>query len=169
MSVTAPAGSEYKYGAASPRGAPASWFAIAQSAENIGHARLVPPHTCHVNDGIWNGTEIAMTPPVNGSASHPTSGTCRHFPGSFFWYDGLAKPPVQLPFASAWTQLLGPPPAPPIKPKVSGGSNTRPSSANSVSLFPHPLCQAIELSALSANDTPPTAVAYGESAGADTV
>ena len=30
-------------------------------------------------------------------------------------------------------------------------------------------CQAIELSAFSANVTPPTAVAYGESAGADTV
>jgi hypothetical protein len=31
----------------------------------------------------------------------------------------------------------------------------------------HPACHAIELSAFSANVTPPTAVAYGESAGAD--
>jgi hypothetical protein len=74
-------GIEYRYGAARPRGPPvpgtacASWLAMAHSAENIGHAKLVPPHTCHVSDGIWNGSEIAITPPVYGSASHETSGT----------------------------------------------------------------------------------------------
>ncbi len=45
MSVTAPGGKLYKYGAACPSGCPAFCAAIPHNAENIGVARLVPPIT----------------------------------------------------------------------------------------------------------------------------
>src|SRR5271154_6688751 len=84
ISVTAPVGREYTYGAASPSGAPASWLAIAHRAENIGQATLVPPHTCQTCSGTWPGMLIRIATPVNGSASQEISGTWRYLPGNFF-------------------------------------------------------------------------------------
>src|ERR1700678_857672 len=80
-SVIVPAGMEYRYCAACPSGAPASWLAIAHNAENIGVARLVPPYTVHSKAGETNGSEIAITPPVKGSASQAMSGSRRYVPG----------------------------------------------------------------------------------------
>src|SRR3984957_20517379 len=107
---------------------------------------------------------IRMTAPVKGSASHEMSGSCRNRPGTNpCWYNGLGKPLIQIgrrKLLVLVTQLLGPPPEPPMKSHI-GGSNTVPSWARRVSMFPQPACHAMELSEFSARVIPPTAVAQG--------
>ena len=51
ISVMVEDGIEYTYRAAWPSGVPASWFAIAQRAENMGQATLVPPIANHSRGG----------------------------------------------------------------------------------------------------------------------
>src|SRR5689334_2732573 len=100
-SRTAPVGKLYSNGAAWPSGFPAFCAAIAIIAENMGHAKLVPP----IVTGPCVPLMVSMiSTPIYGSASQPTSGTCRIFPGSPLWNVGLAY------------VRLGPPPAPKTSP-----------------------------------------------------
>src|ERR1700751_419427 len=93
-------------GPACPRGLPAAWAAIAQMAEKMGQARLVPPIPA------WAMPPSTNTAPVYGSARAEMSGDCRALPGIELCQDGLAM------------KVLVPPPEPPIFPSASGGSNT---------------------------------------------
>src|ERR1700733_10061810 len=135
----------------------------------MGQATLVPPHICQTNSGASPGMLIAITTPVYGSASHAMSGTCRVLPCKAFWNAGFGNPARQFPLLSWVAQLLEPPPDPPWKPSVIGGSKMSPCCSSTVALFPQPACHAMELSEFNASVTPPTPVAHGESAGALTV
>src|SRR5277367_6073840 len=102
---------------------------MAQRAENIGHARLVPPTTPMLG-AESPGLVRTTSAPVSGSARNPMSGTRRAFPARLLWNDGFDQTP------------LVPPPAPKIKPSCRGGKmggfgNTL---AIRVSLFPQPVC-----------------------------
>src|SRR5215470_7835598 len=111
--------------------------------------------------------------PVNGSASHPISGTIRLPAGTKpLWNAGWAN------------VRLSPPPAPNWKPRPEAGSfsggttgglsfGTVPPlglmSAIRVKLVPQPVWNLMLLSALSARLVPPTPVANGELGGKSTL
>src|ERR1700732_1187793 len=90
--------------------------------------------------------------PVCGSATMEISGVWRKLPGKFFWNDGLAK------------TVLGPPPAPPLKPKPRGGTTGGFGLGFAIraKLRPQPVWNLTVWSAPKNVLVPPTAVANGE-------
>src|SRR5690348_1970725 len=90
--------------------------------------------------------------PVCGSATMEMSGVWRKSPGNVFWKAGLGK------------TVLGPPPAPPLKPRprggTTGGFGWR--SVIRVTFRPQPVWNLTVWSAPKNVLVPPTAVVNGE-------
>src|SRR6202167_6527030 len=133
---------------------------MAHRAENIGQDKLVPPYTSTAcwSPGTASGV-MTSSNPVSGSASMEMSGSLRQPPLKLFWKEGLCQ------------RTLVPPPAPKMKPNSRGGTTGGfgVGSAIRVSLRPQPVWKFIVLFLFKNKLVPPTAFAWGELAGMETL